>query len=112
MELSVAQQERYARHLLLDGWGGDGQERLLASTVRVRGSGPAALWACRYLAASGVGALLVDAGLEELFGGLNPDVVVAAQGTPDLEIAPAGGCADGARAALQACASLIRGKAS
>ena len=60
MRLTEAQQERYARHLLLDQLGGEGQERLLASCVRVRGTGTAARWAARYLAASGVGTLIVD----------------------------------------------------
>ncbi len=31
MELSAAQQERYARHLILEEFGGEGQERLLAA---------------------------------------------------------------------------------
>ncbi|MFN2547563.1 MAG: hypothetical protein ABR567_09040 [Myxococcales bacterium] len=58
--LTPSQQERYARHLLLDEFGGEGQERLLAGAVRVEGTGPAALWAARYLAASGVGRLAID----------------------------------------------------
>src|SRR5229473_4618088 len=60
MELSPEQQEHYARHLILEGFGGEGQERLLAAGVRVRGQGDAALWAARYLAASGVGRLTVE----------------------------------------------------
>src|SRR3954463_5950739 len=48
MELSPAKQERYARHLILDGLGGEGQERLLAGAARVRGTGEAAHWAARY----------------------------------------------------------------
>src|SRR5712692_10254092 len=60
MRLTQAQQERYARHLLLDELGGEGQERLLSSCVRVRGTGQAARWAARYLAASGVGILVLE----------------------------------------------------
>jgi len=60
MRLTEAQQERYARHLLLDELGGEGQERLLSSCVHVRGTGRAARWAARYLAASGIGALVLD----------------------------------------------------
>ena len=60
MRLTDAQQERYARHLLLDELGGEGQERLLGAWVRVRGTGPIARWAARYLAASGVGTLVLD----------------------------------------------------
>ena len=60
MRLTEAQQERYARHLLLDHLGGEGQERLLSSCVRIRGTGAAARWAARYLAASGVGTLILE----------------------------------------------------
>lgn len=60
MRLTGAQQERYARHLLLDDLGGEGQERLLAASVRIRGTGRTARWAARYLAASGVGTLILD----------------------------------------------------
>jgi len=49
--LTGRQQERYSRHLLLDGFD---QERLLAARVEVRGSGRAARWAARYLEACGV----------------------------------------------------------
>src|SRR5438094_7843125 len=58
--LTAGQQERYARHLLLDEFGGEGQERLLAAAVSVRGTSLAALWAARYLAASGVGRLEIE----------------------------------------------------
>ena len=57
MELSAAQQERYARHLLLDGFD---QEKVLQASIAVRGTGAAAHWAARYLAASGVGRLAID----------------------------------------------------
>jgi hypothetical protein len=60
MPLTDAQQERYARHLLLDELGGEGQERLLEASVRVRGSGRFVRWAARYLAASGIGTLVLD----------------------------------------------------
>ena len=55
--LTPAQQERYSRHLLLDGFD---QDRLQAASFHVVGRGRAALWAARYLAASGCGRLLVD----------------------------------------------------
>jgi hypothetical protein len=61
--LSTAQQERYARHLLLQELGGEGQERLAAGTAIVQLPGAAAataLWATRYLAASGLGTLLLE----------------------------------------------------
>ena len=62
--LTDEEQERYSRHLLLDGWEGSGQERLLLTRLEVRGTGRAADWARRYLAASGVrvgpGGLIVE----------------------------------------------------
>ena len=57
MDLSAAQQERYSRHLLLDGFD---QEKLSQASVAVSGTGPAAHWAARYLASSGVGRLRID----------------------------------------------------
>lgn len=83
MELSAAQQERYARHLLLDDFGGAGQERLLAAAVRVQGSSDAARWAALYLAASGVGTLDVEV------QGWGPELLAAG---PSLRLAPAAGC--------------------
>ena len=95
MRLTEAQQERYARHLLLDELGGDGQEQLLASCVRVRGTGTAARWAARYLAASGVGTLIVDdGGAAAECRELSPDVRVlasfdvATDGDSDLDLEP------------------------
>ena len=55
--LTAEQQERYARHLLLDGFD---QDRLRDASFHVQGRGRAALWAARYLAASGAGRVVVD----------------------------------------------------
>jgi hypothetical protein len=91
MRLTDAQQERYARHLLLDELGGEGQERLLDASVRVRGTGRAVRWAARYLAASGVGMLVLDdpAAAAECRA-LSPDVRLPDrnewQRDPDLEL--------------------------
>jgi len=114
--LTAAQQERYARHLLLEGIEGAGQERLLASRVRVRGSGRAARACALYLAASGIGALSVDGGDPEgELAALSPDVrLLGASEEVDLDIAPAepagAGPADaaamGAWAALEAVRTL------
>jgi hypothetical protein len=129
VELTEAQQDRYSRHLLLPGFGGEGQERLLEACVRVRGAGQAALWAARYLAASGVGRLILEGPAAAECGAINPDVRVlsASEGAPgggdeqsggeerngrdersedlliDLE---GGGPIEGARAALDAVARL------
>jgi adenylyltransferase/sulfurtransferase len=109
MELSAAQQERYSRHVLLDGLGGDGQERLLSSRVRVRGQGAAALWAARYLAAAGVGALIVEDCVASECRPLNGDVSISVGDAPaDLELAPEGGAFEGAKAALEAVVRLAR----
>ena len=122
MRLSEAQQERYARHLLLDELGGEGQERLLSSCVRVRGTGRAARWAARYLAASGIGALVLDdPAVAAECRELSPEVrLVGASDSgrlPDLELdlgdlPPAAGdqppAERGAGAALAALRQLVR----
>ena len=122
--LTEAQQERYARHLLLDDFGGEGQERLLASAVHVEGTGVAALWAARYLAASGVGCLEVeDARWEVELKGLGPGVdvrigqllrdelrdvrVVQLVHAPEGET-PAESAMNGAQAALETVRKLSR----
>lgn len=119
MHLTDAQQERYSRHLLLDELGGEGQERLLSSCVRVRGSGTAARWAARYLAASGVGVLILDdASAAADCRALSPDVLVLppeqATRVPDVEVAEVDpdassrGAEAGAAAALRAVRELSR----
>jgi len=55
--LTPEQQERYSRHLLLDGFD---QDKLRAASFHVLGKGAAARWAARYLAASGCGRVVVD----------------------------------------------------
>jgi len=121
MRLTDAQQERYARHLLLDELGGEGQERLLSACVRVRGTGRAARWAARYLAASGVGTLVLDdAAAAAECRSSSPDVRVLRldelAGVPDLELDPErdsaatteGAVEAGAAAALRAVRRLSR----
>ncbi len=59
--LGPEQLERYKRHLLLDGVGAEGQEKLLASSVLIVGAGGLGSPAALYLAAAGVGRIgLVD----------------------------------------------------
>lgn len=113
MRLTPAQEERYARHLLLDELGGEGQERLLAAAVRVRGEGQTARWAARYLAASGVGRLYVESeGLARECRELGPDSIVEvllrgeeSAAAQELD-ARVGGASEGARAALEVVARL------
>ena len=64
MELSNEEIRRYSRHVLLPEVGGIGQQRLLDAAVRVPSLGSAGQVAVLYLAASGVGRLVVDAGGE------------------------------------------------
>ncbi|MBI5070685.1 MAG: ThiF family adenylyltransferase [Deltaproteobacteria bacterium] len=60
MPLSDAEVERYARQLLLPGWGKVPQDFVRVSRVQVVGGGPVAGPALAYLAAAGVGTILVD----------------------------------------------------
>jgi adenylyltransferase/sulfurtransferase len=57
--VDAQQRERYSRHLLLPPIGEQGQERLLAARVFVLGAGGLGSPAAMYLAASGVGHLVI-----------------------------------------------------
>jgi adenylyltransferase/sulfurtransferase len=54
------QVRRYARHILLPDVGGTGQRRLLGATAVVRDASGAAAVAVAYLAAAGVGTIVID----------------------------------------------------
>ncbi|MEK9661690.1 MAG: ThiF family adenylyltransferase, partial [Alphaproteobacteria bacterium] len=61
MELTEAQFHRYARHLILDEVGEEGQERLLDARVLLVGAGGLGAPLLMYLAAAGIGTLgIVD----------------------------------------------------
>src|SRR5215469_15698585 len=61
MSLTDPQFERYARHLILDEVGEEGQEKLMASRVLVVGAGGLGSPLLLYLAAAGIGTLgIVD----------------------------------------------------
>lgn len=59
MKLTLAQVERYSRQILLKEIGGTGQARLLESTVVVIGAGGLGSPVAYYLAAAGVGHLII-----------------------------------------------------
>jgi len=58
-ELTDAQLDRYARHIVLKDIGGAGQKNLLGSHILVIGAGGIGCPAIQYLAAAGVGALTI-----------------------------------------------------
>jgi molybdopterin/thiamine biosynthesis adenylyltransferase len=61
VSLSDSQLDRYARHIVLKEIGGEGQRRLLASTIVLVGAGGIGGPALQYLAAAGIGTLrLID----------------------------------------------------
>ena len=59
MTLSDTELERYARHIVLKEIGGAGQRKLRAATVAVIGAGGIGSPAIQYLAAAGIGTLIV-----------------------------------------------------
>ena len=83
---SEEQRERYSRHIILEGFGEEGQRKLLSSKVLVIGAGGLGSPALMYLAASGVGTLgIVDDDKIEL-SNLQRQVI---HGTPDLGMSKA-----------------------
>lgn len=55
--MTPEQKRRYNRHIILDGFGTEGQERLLASKVLIVGAGGLGSPCALYLAAAGVGSI-------------------------------------------------------
>ena len=59
MILSQSEMERYNRQMLINGWGTDGQKKLKSSTVAVVGIGGLGCVSSTYLAAAGIGKLVL-----------------------------------------------------
>jgi adenylyltransferase/sulfurtransferase len=89
MELSEAQFERYARHLVLDEVGEEGQQKLLQSRVLVIGAGGLGSPLLLYLAAAGVGVLGIVDNDEVDLSNLQRQIVHATEsiGAPKVESA-------------------------
>ena len=85
-DLTDAQFERYARHLILDEVGEEGQEKLLRSRVLVVGAGGLGSPLLLYLAAAGVGTLgVVDNDVVDL-SNLQRQVVHATERLGDAKV--------------------------
>src|ERR1700719_1053934 len=101
MELSEEQFQRYARHLILDEVGEEGQEKLLQSRVLVVGAGGLGSPMLLYLAAAGVGTIgIVDDDRVDLTN-LQRQIVHATRRVGDLKV-------DSARDTLAAVNDGIR----
>jgi molybdopterin-synthase adenylyltransferase len=86
MELSEEQFRRYARHLILDEVGEEGQEKLLRSRVLVVGAGGLGSPLLLYLAAAGVGTIgIVDDDRVDLTN-LQRQIVHATERVGDLKV--------------------------
>jgi molybdopterin/thiamine biosynthesis adenylyltransferase len=101
VELSEEQFQRYARHLILDEVGEEGQEKLLASRVLVLGAGGLGSPMLLYLAAAGIGTIgIVDDDRVDLTN-LQRQIVHATRSVGDLKV-------ESARATLAAVNDGIR----
>jgi adenylyltransferase/sulfurtransferase len=86
MELSEEQFRRYARHLILDEVGEEGQEKLLQSRVLVIGAGGLGSPLLMYLAAAGVGTIgIVDNDRVDITN-LQRQIVHATRRVGDLKV--------------------------
>ncbi len=101
MELTEEQFRRYARHLILDEVGEEGQEKLLASRVLVVGAGGLGSPLLLYLAAAGIGTLgVIDNDRVDLTN-LQRQIVHATERIGELKV-------ESARATLHAMNSDVR----
>lgn len=89
MNLSDAQLDRYARHIVLKEIGGEGQRKLLDARVTLVGAGGIGSPAIQYLAAAGVGTLRVIDDDEVTLDNLQRQILfgTADVGRPKAEVA-------------------------
>lgn len=89
--LTAEQQERYARHLILEGVGVEGQEKLLSGSVLVIGAGGLGSPVLLYLVAAGVGRVGVVDGDRVELSNLQRQIIhrTDAIGMPKVESASA-----------------------
>ncbi len=67
MDIKSSEKERYARQMIISGWGEEGQLRLKNATVFIAGAGGLGSPVAVYLAAAGIGTLRIcDNGEPEL----------------------------------------------
>ena len=89
MSLSDDQLDRYARHIVLQEIGGEGQKRLLGARVAIIGAGGIGAPAIQYLAAAGIGVLRVIDDDHVSFDNLQRQILfgTADVGRPKAEVA-------------------------
>jgi len=83
MSLSAEEIERYARHIVLQGVGGPGQQKLKAARILVIGAGGLGSPVLQYLAAAGIGTLGIVDDDEVALSNLQRQVL---HGTPDIGV--------------------------
>lgn len=89
MTLSTTEKERYSRHLLIDGFGEQGQEKLKSARVLIIGAGGLGCPVIQYLVAAGIGNIgIVDGDMVSL-SNLQRQILYSADetGLPKAEIA-------------------------
>jgi len=90
VNLTDAQLDRYARHIILKEIGGEGQKRLLAANIVLIGAGGIGSSALLYLAAAGVGTLRVIDDDEVSLDNLQRQILFGAEDVGRPKVAAAG----------------------
>ena len=86
MTISAEEIERYARHIVLRGIGGPGQQKLQAARVLVIGAGGLGAPLLQYLAAAGVGTLGIADDDTVSLSNLQRQVIHATSGIGRLKV--------------------------